>query len=115
MKPVHVQLGLAVLGVPLVPTASVRQLCFSEPTPDRRSRLLTDTLHLEAGRQVAESILAEAARAEGVIARCSQLARRSSSCTRVLSINLIVSTRSCAPAMCAQWYKNLWPLWLHVV
>ena len=45
--------------------------CFSEPNPDRRSRLLTDTLHLEAGRQVAESILAEAARAEGVIARCS--------------------------------------------
>jgi hypothetical protein len=88
---------------------------FSEPNPDRRSRLLTDTLHLEAGRQVAESILAEAARAEGVIARCSQLAQRSSSCTRVLSINLIVSTRSCAPAMCAQWYKNLWPLWLHVV
>ena len=70
MKPVHVQLGLAVLGVPLVPMLQ-SDSGFSEPNPDRRSRLLTDTLHLEAGRQVAESILAEAARAEGVIARCS--------------------------------------------
>jgi len=33
MKPVHVQLGLAVLGVPLVPIASVRQRASASQTP----------------------------------------------------------------------------------